>query len=120
MISKVVKRKDNRQRRKLRIRRKVFGTTITPRLSVFRSNRYIYGQLIDDTKGTVLVSLGPEVKSLHKGVKKVEGAKKCGVELANLAIKSKIKRIVFDRNGYKYTGRVAEFAKGAREGGLEF
>ena len=120
MISKVVKRKNNRERRRLRIRKKVVGTALTPRLSVFRSNKYIYGQLIDDTRGATLVSLGAEVRTLHDKVKKIEGARKCGEELAKRAIKSKISKVVFDRDGYKFAGRVAEFAKGAREGGLNF
>lgn len=120
MISKVIRRKNNRERRKVRIRKKIVGTTKTPRLTVFRSNKYIYGQIIDDSKGRTLAANADEVKDLHKGVKKLEASKKCGGALAQKALKSKIKKVVFDRNGYIYTGRVASFAKGAREGGLEF
>lgn len=120
MISKVIKRKDNRERRKLRIRKKISGSAEMPRLSVFRSNRYIYGQLIDDTKGKTLVDVSSEVKGLHKEIKRLEASQKCGEMLAQKALKLKIKKVVFDRNGYIYTGRVASFAKGAREGGLEF
>ncbi len=120
MISKVILRKDNRERRKIRIRKKVFGTAEMPRLTVFRSNRYIYGQIIDDAKRRTLVSTAAEVKKLHAEGKKLEAAKKCGETLAQKALKSKITKVVFDRNGYIYTGRVASFADGARQGGLKF
>ncbi len=120
MISKVIMRKSNRERRKLRIRKKVYGTAQKPRLSVFRSNRYIYGQIIDDTKGRTLVSTAGEVRDIHRGVTKKEAAKKCGLLLAEKALKANIASVVFDRNGYIYTGRVASFADGVREGGLRF
>lgn len=120
MISKVVQRKSNRERRKLRIRKKIYGTEQMPRLTVFRSNKYMYGQIVDDTKGKTLVSTASEVKEVHKGVTKKEAAKKCGQLLAEKAVKAKITNVVFDRNGYIYTGRVASFADGAREGGLKF
>ena len=120
MISKVVKRKDNREKRRLRIRKKVIGTPVMPRLSVFRSNRYIYGQIIDDTKGKTLVAVTAEVASMHNGTNKIEASKKCGELLAQKALKSKIKKVVFDRGGYRYMGRVAKFAEGARQEGLEF
>ena len=120
MISKVVKRKNNRERRKVRIRSKVVGTAQRPRLSVFRSNRFIYGQLIDDTKGETLIAVSAEVALLHKKVTKLEAAEKCGEELAKKALKEKIKTVVFDRSGYIYTGRVAKFAEGARRAGLGF
>lgn len=120
MISKVVQRKSNRERRKMRIRKKVFGTPETPRLTVFRSNKYIYGQIIDDTRGRTLVSSSGEVRKLHKGVTKREAARKCGLALAEKALQAKITAVVFDRNGYAYAGRIASFADGAREGGLKF
>ncbi len=120
MISKVIARKSNRERRKVRIRKKIQGTALSPRLTLFRSNRYIYGQIIDDTAGKTLVANSAEVTDLHKGVKKLDASKKCGQALAEKAVKAKIKKVVFDRNGYIYTGRVAKFAEGAREGGLEF
>ena len=120
MISKVVERKDNRERRKLRIRKKVVGMAKMPRLSVFRSNRYIYGQIIDDTQGRTLVAVTAETALIHKDIKKVEAAKKCGELLAQKALKSNIKKVVFDRDGYRYTGRVAKFAEGARQEGLDF
>jgi len=112
MISKVMKRKNNRERRRLRIRGKVVGTSATPRLSIFRSNKYIYGQIIDDVKGRTLVAA--------TGAKNLEASKKCGELLAQKALKSKIKKVVFDRGGYKYAGRVEKFAEGARQEGLEF
>lgn len=120
MISKVIQRKDNRERRKYRIKKKVSGTAEMPRLTVFRSNKYIYGQLIDDTQGKTLVDISSEVKKLHKGLKKAEASEKCGEVLAQKALKVKIEKAVFDRNGYIYTGRVAKFADGARKGGLKF
>lgn len=120
MISKVVARKSNRDRRKVRIRKKVFGTIDMPRLTVFRSNKYMYGQIIDDSKGLTLVSTAEEVKKLHEKTKKLDAARSCGHALAEKALKLKIKSVVFDRNGYIYTGRVASFATGAREGGLKF
>jgi large subunit ribosomal protein L18 len=112
MISKVVKRKDNREKRRLRIRGKVTGTAAMPRLSVFRSNKHIYGQIIDDTKGRTLVEV--------TGDKNLEESKKSGELLAQKALKSKIKKVVFDRGGYRYMGRIAKFAEGARQEGLEF
>jgi large subunit ribosomal protein L18 len=120
MISKVVKRKDNREKRRLKIRSKVMGTGDTPRFSVFRSNRYIYGQVIDDTKGVTLVAVTAEAPDMHKGINKLEASKKCGELLAKKALKLKIKKVVFDRGGYRYAGRVAKFAEGARQEGLEF
>lgn len=120
MISKVLLRKNNRARRKERIRGKIVGTTERPRLTIFRSNKYIYGQLIDDTCGKTLVANAGEVREVHQATKKLEAAKKTGQLLAEKALKAKIKRVVFDRNGYIFTGRVAGFAQGAREGGLKF
>lgn len=120
MISKVIQRKDNRERRRFRIRKKVAGTAAMPRLSVFRSNKYIYGQLIDDATGKTLVDVSAEAKKLHKDIKKGDASEKCGELLAQKALKSKIEHAVFDRNGYIYTGRVAKFAEGARKGGLKF
>ncbi len=106
-----------RQRRKNRIRGKVSGTAKMPRLSVYRSNAHIYGQLVDDEAGVTICSLGD--KDLTKGTN-VEKSTQVGKSIAALAIKSKIKKVVFDRNGYKYHGRIKAFADGAREGGLEF
>jgi large subunit ribosomal protein L18 len=116
---KVILRKTNRERRKLRVRKKVFGTSEKPRLSIFRSNNYIYAQLIDDEKRKTIVDVSSEVKELHEGKKKADAAFAVGKLLADKAIKAKIKNVVFDRNGYRYHGRVKSLADGAREGGLK-
>ena len=101
----------------MRVRRRILGKSELPRLSVFRSNKYIYGQIIDDEKGTTLL----EVSSLKvKGGKtKVEKALEVGKEIAKKALEKKIESVVFDRNGYRYHGRVKALADGAREGGLK-
>jgi large subunit ribosomal protein L18 len=106
-----------RERRHNRIRQKVSGVEAKPRLSVFRSNKAIYAQLVDDTKGKTLAS----ASSLTlKGKKGVEAAKLVGQELAKLAKEKKIAVCVFDRSGYLYHGQVKALAEGAREGGLQF
>jgi large subunit ribosomal protein L18 len=106
-----------RMRLKNKIRTKVSGTSVMPRLSVFRSNSYIYAQLIDDTIGKTLVSAS-DMKM--KGGTKTERALKIGKEIAEGAKAKKIEKVVFDRNGFKYTGRIEAVAKGAREAGLIF
>lgn len=112
-------KKQNLIRRRNRVRGKIFGTAQRPRLSVFRSNRYIYAQLVDDEKGETLVGIkNSEVKS--REAKKADKAKETGLLIAKKAIEKSIKKIVFDRGGYKYHGRVKALAEGAREGGLEF
>jgi large subunit ribosomal protein L18 len=108
---------DKRIRLKKKIRAKVNGTDMRPRLSVFRSNKFIYAQIIDDTKGKTLVEAS-DIK-ITKGTK-TERAKIVGGELAKKAIAKKIDLVVFDRNGFKYTGRVKLVADVAREGGLKF
>ncbi len=107
-----------RERRKLRIRAKVFGTAERPRLTVFRSVRYTYGQLIDDVAGKTLVDISDAVKKTHDGKKKAEAAFELGKMLGERAEKKGIKSAVFDRNGYRYHGRVQSLADGARKGGL--
>ena len=109
--------------RQKRVRRKVLGTTERPRLCVFRSARHIYAQLIDDTAGRTLVSastVSPELKDKLKGLKKKDAAKLVGQEIAAAAKSKGITRIVFDRNGFLYHGRVAALSESAREAGLEF
>jgi len=106
---------ENYKRVKLRIRNKVSGTEERPRLTVFRSNKYIYGQLINDIIGKTLLS----VKNTDTS-KKVESSFEAGKSLAKLALDKGIKKIVFDRNGFKYHGRIKSFADGLREGGLDF
>lgn len=106
------------QRRKKKVRAKIFGTEDRPRLSVFRSNKSIYVQVIDDTKGVTLVSLSD--KKLAKKMTKTERARKTGEELAKKAKAKKISKVVFDRGGYRYHGRIKALAEGARKGGLKF
>ncbi|HTK03356.1 MAG TPA: 50S ribosomal protein L18 [Alphaproteobacteria bacterium] len=96
--------------RKRRVKAKISGTADRPRLTVFKSNQYVYAQIIDDEKGHTLVSA--------KGVK-VDG-EKVGEDLAKKAVAKKIKKVVFDRNGFMYHGRIKAIADGARKGGLEF
>lgn len=101
-----------------RVRAVISGTAERPRLSVFRANRHIYGQLIDDHSGKTLVAAS-SLKLKAKG-KKSDIAKEVGKALAALALAKKIKRVKFDRGGFAYHGRVKALAEGAREGGLEF
>lgn len=96
---------------------KIYGTRKRPRLSVFRSSKHVYAQLIDDTRGETLVAASDV--DFEKG-SKVEQARAVGQELAKRALKAKIKKVVFDRGRYKYHGRVKALAEGAREGGLAF
>ena len=106
-----------------RVRRKISGTPEMPRLSVYRSNKHIQVQVIDDTKGVTLAAastLDPELKGKLEDVDKKGAAKLVGQLVAERAIKAGIKTVVFDRGGYVYTGRVASVADGAREAGLEF
>ncbi len=111
------KKLDKRIRLKKKIRTKVTGTIERPRLSVFRSNKFIYAQVIDDTTGKTIVSAND--MKVVKG-KKTERSLDIGKEIAKLAIAKGIKTVVFDRNGFKYTGRVKALADSAREGGLIF
>lgn len=112
-----------RARRHKRVRARISGTTLRPRLSVFRSNRFMYAQVIDDAMGRTLVGLRSALdtsSSAKKGVLKKEAARVLGKELARMAIEKRIKQVIFDRGGYRYQGRVQALAEGAREGGLEF
>lgn len=116
-------RNDGRLRRKRRIRKKVNGSAARPRLTVFRSNRHIYCQVIDDLAGATIVSASTKdaaVAEALAGKDKKEQAKEVGKLLAARAQERGITAIVFDRNGYIYHGRVAAVADGAREGGLQF
>ncbi|HKC04801.1 MAG TPA: 50S ribosomal protein L18 [Patescibacteria group bacterium] len=108
------------QQRKRRVRAKIVGTAARPRLSVFRSNAHIYGQLIDDTKQITLVSVSDLVTKKTGKMTKTEISGLIGEELAKLAIAKKIKKVTFDRNGFIYHGRIRAVADGARKGGLEF
>jgi large subunit ribosomal protein L18 len=111
--------KDRRQRIKKGIRKNMEGTTARPRLSVFKSNKAIYAQVIDDSKGHTLLSSSSKELS-EKGGVSVTISKSVGQKLAEKALASGIKEIVFDRNGYLYHGNIKALAEGAREGGLKF
>lgn len=113
-------RNSNRNKRKLRIRSKIRGTPERPRISVYKSNKYTYAQLVDDVSGRTIVTVSDKVKDLHKGRTKSAAAFEVGKLLAEKAKESKVKSAVFDREGYRYHGRIRSVAEGAREGGLEF
>lgn len=107
----------NRTRRHARIRAKVQGTLARPRLAIFRSNRFIYAQLINDEAGVTLLAIDTRKA---KGKTALLRAKEAGTELAALAGKKSITNVVFDRGGFQYQGAIVAFAEGAREGGLVF
>ena len=118
-------RKDKRRLRiKQRVRKKIRGTKDKPRLCVYKSNKQIYAQIIDDNEGKTLVaasSLAKDTKDQEDDKKtKTEIAKKVGQSVAEKSKKSGIEQVVFDRNGYLYHGRIKSLAEGAREGGLNF
>ena len=115
------KKNFQRSRIKRRVRGKITGTADTPRLSVFRSNKQIYAQVIDDLKGNTLVSASSrEEEVASKNGNKSEQAKLVGQLVADRAKQAEIDTVVFDRNGYIYHGRIQALADGAREGGLKF
>jgi large subunit ribosomal protein L18 len=121
---KVTSRAESRQRRKKRVRRRLQGTSERPRLSVFRSAKHIYAQVIDDTTARTLLavsSLSKEVKPQlqGKGGNK-EGAAIIGGSIAKRALEQGIKKVVFDRSGFLYHGRIKALAEAARQNGLEF
>ncbi len=110
---------DRRQRIKFRIRKIVSGTAAKPRLSVFRSNKEIYAQLIDDVNGVTLLAASSREKGVSKGTN-TEVASAVGKLVAEKALKTGIDTVTFDRGGYLYHGRVQSLAEGAREAGLKF
>jgi large subunit ribosomal protein L18 len=113
--------KSNRRLRiKRRIRKNISGTPAVPRLSVFRSNKQIYAQLIDDINGVTLASASSYEKDAKAKGNKIDQAKSIGKKIAENASKAGIKNIVFDRNGYLYHGRIKALADSARENGLKF
>ena len=118
MSTKTIKNAQNHERRHARIRAKVSGTSARPRLAVYKSNRYLHAQIIDDTLGKTIVA--GSTKDVSKGAKKMDAAKALGVELAKRAKAAGITTVVFDRGGFRYTGRVSTLADAAREGGLAF
>ena len=118
----VAKKDKNAQRlkRHLRVRSKISGTAECPRLAVYRSNKNIYAQIIDDVQGATLVSASSLEKDFEGIGSNKEAAKKVGMMVAERALKKGIEQVVFARGGYIYHGRVSELAAGAREGGLKF
>ncbi|MDO5022020.1 MAG: 50S ribosomal protein L18 [Eubacteriales bacterium] len=112
-----------RLKRHARIRRHISGTSEVPRLNVYRSNQYIYAQVIDDVKGITLAqasSMEPKIQEEAKDKTKVEASKLVGKAVAERAMEAGVSNVVFDRGGYLYEGRVASLADGAREAGLKF
>jgi large subunit ribosomal protein L18 len=109
-----------RKKRQQSIRKKLSGTAERPRLCVFRSNRYIYAQLIDDTKQKVLFSYSSASLKDNKNKKKTEIALEVGKTIGKIAVDKGIKQVAFDRAGYRYHGRVKALADGARAAGLKF
>jgi large subunit ribosomal protein L18 len=119
----MAKHQTPREKRKARIRRKVTGTAERPRLTVYKSLKHMYAQLVDDVAGKTLVSMSTTAKALKGDVgdaDKSEAAKKVGAALAKAAVEKGITRAVFDRNGFDYHGRIEAVAAGARDAGLEF
>ncbi len=116
-------RNEDRLARHARVRKKISGTPEMPRLCVYRSLNHIYAQLIDDSKGITLAAASTQEKDVQAEIKdsnKKAAAKIVGKAIAERAKAAGVKKVVFDRGGYVYTGRVAELATGAREAGLEF
>jgi large subunit ribosomal protein L18 len=112
-----------RQKRKARIRKKVSGTAERPRLTVYKSLNHIYAQVVDDSSGRTLAAASTVGKALRGEVKedsKTDAAKKVGAALARAALEKGVTRVVFDRNGFDYHGRIAAVAQAAREAGLQF
>jgi large subunit ribosomal protein L18 len=110
---------NKRIKRKERIRAKISERTELPRLSIFRSNRFIAAQIIDDQKGKTIVGLSEKGAKIESN-NKIEKAKELGKQIAKKAIEKKVSEVVFDRGSYAYHGRVKAVAEGAREGGLKF
>ena len=120
---RAVSRSERRQRKHERVRKRVSGAQVRPRLNVFRSSKHIYAQIIDDDLGQTMVaasSLSKELKGQFKSGANKAAAKAVGKLIAQKAIQKNISKVVFDRGGYLYHGRIKELAEGAREGGLKF
>ena len=117
---KKVDKKASREKRHLRVRKKVFGTPERPRLSVYRSEKNIYAQIIDDINAVTIVSASSLEKDFSAKGGNKEGAKLVGELVAKKALEKGIKDVVFDRGGYVYHGRVQQLAEAAREAGLNF
>lgn len=123
MESNVTKRIKKREKRALRVRRRVRGNAARPRLTVFKSNQHICAQIIDDESGKTLASFGTlskEVKGTENGRKSKTSARFVGEKIGKMALDSQVNAVVFDRGRYKYHGLIAELAEGARSAGLQF
>ena len=120
MSKSIYKNLGARERRKIRVRKRIFGTQERPRLNVFRSAKHIYVQVIDDEKGATLASASTVAKGTEATGKKADQAKAIGSLIAKACKEQKIEAVVFDRNGFRYHGRVRAVAEAAREGGLKF
>ncbi len=116
----MLQNKTQKQRRQARVRTKIFGTKDKPRLSVFKSNKFIFAQIINDEAGTTLVGISEKELSVKEKTNKTERAKQLGITLAKKALDKKIKTVAFDRGSNLYHGRIKALAEGAREGGLKF
>lgn len=115
----MLKKVQARKRRHFRVRKRVAGSAERPRLAVFRSNKHIYAQLIDDRSGRTLAAASTLDEGVEKGAK-ADAARSVGLLLGKRAKDSGVEAVVFDRGGYKFHGRVAKLAEGAREAGLKF
>ena len=111
---------EKRNRIHLRIRKTISGSAERPRLCVFRSNKEIYAQLVDDLNGKTITAASSRDKDISKEANKTEAAKLVGKAIADKATKAGVEAVVFDRGGYLYHGRIKQLAEGAREGGLKF
>ncbi len=119
MVSKT-DRKFETRRRHIRVRRKISGTAERPRLCIYRSNRNLFAQLIDDVAGTTIVSASTLDKEVKTKLANKEAAKEVGTLIAKKATEKGVESVVFDRSGYQYHGVIKEFAEAAREAGLKF
>jgi large subunit ribosomal protein L18 len=119
MIKELEHKKQRRARLKRGLKKKIRGTPERPRLCVFRSNKHIYAQVIDDTRGHTLAAASSLEKDMPQGTR-MEISREVGRRVAQRALAAQVTQVVFDRNVYKYHGRVKALAEGAREGGLQF
>lgn len=119
-MKKVVDKQRKWRKRKAHVRKKISGTADRPRMTVFRSNKNISVQVIDDVKGETLMSASTMEDSLKKAVRNIEGAQQVGKLIGQRLKEKKIKEVVFDRNGYKYHGQIKALADAAREEGIRF
>jgi large subunit ribosomal protein L18 len=122
-VSANISKNDARLKRQARVRKKVRGTTLRPRLNVFKSSRHIHAQIIDDTNGTTLVSASTLIKEVcadGEYTGNIAAAEKVGALIARRALENNITAVVFDRNGFLYHGRIKALADAAREAGLSF